>query len=148
MTNETEHEIEPLNLPGPDEAEPAPVLILTARPREEAQEAARKRAQRWEAGETVPEVVNFEDPARLRKLLTERRMEILESLLSERPKSIRDLAQRLDRGIKEVNNDVNLLADYGIIYFEQDGRAKIPYVPYDRIRLEIELAARRGTATT
>ena len=148
MTNETEHEIEPLDLPGLDEAEPAPVLILTARPREEAQEAAQERAHRWNEGETVPEVINFEDPARLRKLLTKRRMELLESILTERPDSIRELASRLDRGVKEVNNDVNLLAEYGIVHFEQEGRAKVPYVPYDRIRMEVELGARDNVTSS
>jgi predicted transcriptional regulator len=123
------------------------VLILTSRPRAEAQEAARERARRWEDGETVPEVVNFEEPAQLRALLTERRMELIEHLLEDRPESLRDLADRLGRGVKEVNEDVHLLVDYGIVHLEQDGRAKVPFVPYDRIKIEIELAA-RGAATS
>jgi predicted transcriptional regulator len=140
MTNETDHEIEPLEFPDHQKAEPAPVLVLTARPRGEAQEAARERAKRWEAGETVPEVINFEEPAQLRALLTERRLQLIEQLLAERPASIRDLAATLDRGVKEVNEDVHLLVDYGIVSLEQDGRAKVPFVPYERIRIEIELA--------
>ena len=108
MTNETDHEIEPLEFPDHQKAEPAPVLVLTARPRGEAQEAARERAKRWEAGETVPEVINFEEPAQLRALLTERRLQLIEQLLAERPASIRDLAATLDRGVKEVNEDVHL----------------------------------------
>ena len=36
------------------------------------------------------------------------------------------------------------LAEYDIIYFEEDGRAKKPYVPYDTVRIEVEFGLPRG----
>jgi predicted transcriptional regulator len=63
------------------------------------------------------------------------------------PESIRALADRLDRGVKETAGDVNLLADYEIVYFEQDGRAKQPYVPYDTVKIEVEIDARAADDT-
>lgn len=55
------------------------------------------------------------------------------------PESIRALADRLGRGVKETAEDVNLLADYDIVYFEREGRAKQPYVPYETVKIEVEV---------
>jgi len=64
--------------PDPDEVEYPSTLRITSLPAEQAQAAAIERAGRWEEGEVAPHVVNFEDRARLRQLLTDRRMELLE----------------------------------------------------------------------
>ena len=77
----------------------------------------------------------------LRKLLTTRCIELLQSMMTERLDSIRDLADRFNRSVKEIADDVNLLADYEIVHFEQDGRAKQPYVPYKSVKTEIEVKA-------
>jgi predicted transcriptional regulator len=34
---------------------------------------------------------------------------------------------------------VHLLADYNIVYFEQEGRARAPYIPYKRVKVEIDM---------
>jgi len=60
------------------------------------------------------------------------------------PESIRALADRLDRDVHDVHDELHLLAEYGIIHFEEDGRAKKPYVPYDTVRIEIEFGLPRG----
>ncbi|MBS8126347.1 transcriptional regulator, partial [Haloferax volcanii] len=70
--------------PDPDEVEYPSTLRITSLPAEQAQAAALERAERWEQGEEVPHVVNFEDRTRLRQLLTDRRMELLEEVM-ERP---------------------------------------------------------------
>jgi len=126
---------------GPEDAEYPPVLRITANPQEKARQSSRERLEDWQAGETVPHVINFQDPGMLRKLLTARRIELLRSVMTARPESIRDLADRLDRGVKETADDVNLLAEYEIVYFERDGRAKKPYVPYESVKIEIEVEA-------
>ncbi|MDX1747659.1 MAG: transcriptional regulator, partial [Halobacteriales archaeon] len=102
------------------------------------------RAKRWEAGEEVPHVVNFEDRVKLRELLTDRRMELIEEVMEDPSESIRALADRLDRDVSDVHDDLYLLADYDIIHFEEDGRAKKPYVPYETVRIEVEFGVRRG----
>ena len=130
--------------PGPDEVEYPSTLRITARPSAEHRESARERAERWERGEEVPHVVNFEDRARLRQLLTDRRMELLEAVMERPPESIRALANRLDRDVHDVHDDLHLLAEYDIIHFEEDGRAKKPYVPYDTVRIEVEFGLPRG----
>jgi predicted transcriptional regulator len=145
MSNETD--TEPTHdefTPDADEVEYPSTLRITSLPSKQAQAAAVERAERWEQGEEVPHVVNFEDRSRLRELLTDRRMELLEVVMDHPPESIRALADRLDRDVHDVHDDVHLLAEYDIIHFEEDGRAKKPYVPYDTVRLEVEFGLKDG----
>ena len=130
--------------PDPSEVGYPSTLRITSLPAEQAQAAAVKRAEQWEQGEEVPHVVNFEDRARLRQLLTDRRMELLETVMEQPPESIRALAGRLDRDVHDVHDDLHLLAEYGIVHFEEDGRTKKPYVPYDTVRIEVEFGLPRG----
>jgi len=130
--------------PDADEVEYPSTLRITSLPSKQAQAAAVERAERWEQGEEVPHVVNFEDRSRLRELLTDRRMELLEAVMEQRPESIRDLAGRLDRDVHDVHSDLHLLAEYEIVHFEENGRAKRPYVPYDTVRIEVEFGPSRG----
>lgn len=130
--------------PEPDAVEYPSTLRITSLPAEQAQAAAVERAERWEQGEAVPHVVNFEDRAGLRQLLTTRRMELLEAVMEHPPESIRALADRLDRDVHDVHDDLHLLAEYEIVHFEAAGRAKQPYVPYDTVRIEVEFGLSRG----
>jgi predicted transcriptional regulator len=130
--------------PDPDEVAYPSTLRITSLPAEQAQAAAIERAERWENGEEVPHVTNFQDRSRLRQLLTDRRMELLEEVMERPPESIRALADRLDRDVHDVHDDLHLLTEYDIIYFEEDGRAKKPYVPYDTVRIEVEFGFPRG----
>lgn len=131
-------------IPDPAEVQYPSTLRITSLPAEQAGEAATERAERWEQGDTVSHVVNFEDRSRLRQLLTERRMELLEDVMEQQPESIRALADRLGRDVHDVHDDLQLLAEYAIIHFEADGRAKKPYVPYDTVRIEVEFGRPRG----
>ena len=130
--------------PDPDEVEYPSTLRITSLPAEQAQQATIERAERWEEGEEVAHVVNFQNRGRLRQLLTDRRMELLEEVMEHPPASIRALANQLDRDVHDVHDDLHLLAEYDIIYFEADGRAKKPYVPYDTVRIEVEFGLPRG----
>lgn len=134
--------------PGPEEGAYPSTLRITALPAKEAQAAAIERAERWERGEAVPHVVNFEDRSRLRELLTDRRMELLEAVMDHPPESIRALASRLDRDVHDVHDDLYLLAEYDIVHFETNGRAKQPYVPYDTVRIEVVFGRSRERSST
>lgn len=140
---DSDHPAHEASLPGPDEVEYPSTLRITSVPGDEARPATLDRIDRWEKGEAVPRVVNFEDPARLRELLTSRRMELLESVMADPPDSIRSLADRLGRDVHDVHTDLHLLADYRIVHFRKAGRAKQPYVPYETVRIEVELSSSR-----
>jgi predicted transcriptional regulator len=116
------------------------VLRITSDSDEAHRQDALERLDRWEAGEEVPHVVNFQNPSDLRTLLTDRRVELLRSIMTERPDSIRQLAERLDRDVKTVHDDLQVLTKYDIVHFEQAGRAKRPFVPYDTIEISLEIS--------
>ena len=115
-------------------------LRLTSPAIEEPSRTAVERAERWESGEKVPRVINFQNPSDLRGLLTDRRLELLRSIMAESADSIRKLANRVDRDVKSVHDDLGVLAEYDIVHFEQDGRAKRPFVPYERIEVSLEIS--------
>lgn len=123
----------------PDGAEYPSTLRITARPFEESRESTLDAIERWEAGEDVPHVVNFQDPSRLQRILTPRRLELVRSLMDERAESIRGLADRLDRDVRQVHDDLQLLAEYRIVHFAERGGAKQPFVPYETVQIHVEL---------
>jgi len=116
-------------------------LRITSQSFEAHSRDAVERAERWEAGEEVPRVINFQNPSDLRGLLTDRRLELLRSIIAESADSIRQLADRVDRDVKSVHDDLGVLTEYDIVHFEQDGRAKRPFVPYERIEVSLEISA-------
>lgn len=121
------------------------VLRLTSKPGQSHRKDALDRLDRWEGGEDVPHVINFQNPSDLRALLTDRRVELLQSIMSEKPDSIRRLADRLDRDVKTVHDDLGILTEYDIVHFERDGRAKRPFVPYDTIEVSLEISTPRAS---
>ena len=94
------------------------------------------------AGATQPAVVSFDTVGELRRILTDRRIELLRALMATdgAADSIAGLATALDRNYRTVHEDVTLLADCGLVFVIEAGQAKQPYVPYDRIHLDVEFA--------
>jgi predicted transcriptional regulator len=137
--NSPDHAHEP-----PEDVEYPSLLHITSKPFEEHKVSALDRAERWEQGEDVPHVVNFQDASRLQRILTPRRLELVRSLMDARAESIRDLADRLDRDIRQVHDDVQTLAEYRIVHFHEEGGAKQPHVPYDTVKIEVELSTSLG----
>lgn len=93
-------------------------------------------------------VVSFESAEGVRRLLTDRRLELLHSLMGEPARSISALAGRLDRSYSVVHDDVAVLAEYGIVLFRREGRAKQPFVPYERIEFDVTIVAPREREDT
>jgi predicted transcriptional regulator len=116
------------------------VLRITSNSEVAHRQDALDRLDRWEDGEEVPHVINFQNPSDLRALLTDRRVELLRSIMTERPDSIRQLAERLGRDVKNVHDDLQVLAEYDIVHFEETGRAKRPFVPYGTIEISLEIS--------
>lgn len=124
------------------------VLRITSNSEQTHRQDALDRLDRWEAGEEIPHVINFQNPSDLRALLTDRRIELLRSIMTKRPDSIRQLAERVDRDIKSVHDDLQVLVEYDIVHFEQSGRAKRPFVPYDSIEINLEISTPRSADDT
>jgi len=94
----------------------------------------------------VPHVVNFWDASRLQRVLTPRRLKLVRSLMDASAESMRDLADRLNRDIRQVHNDLGTLSEYRIVHFHEEGGAKKPFVPYDTVQIEVELSTSLGDA--
>lgn len=95
-----------------------------------------------ERGEKVKkhEGISFDSIDALRKVLTEERLKVLRAIKKEHPESIYELAKKLKRDIKNTFNDVQFLAEAGLLELKKtkDGREKTtPLVNYDKIMLEI-----------
>ena len=107
----------------------------------DAKEKALEKARRFEEGEETTETdITFVEPSDVQRLLTPKRLELIQTLMSEEVGSIRELAEVLDRNPSEVHDDVHTLEEYGIIELRKEGRAKKPVVPYDDIDINVSLS--------
>lgn len=127
---------DPRDRPHPD------TLRVTVETGTEAHEAVVATAEAIADGEARPAVVSFATVGDLRDILTDRRIELLRALVATdgAAASISALADDLGRDYRAVHDDVSLLADYGLLYLIEEAGAKRPYVPYERIILDVELA--------
>ncbi len=79
----------------------------------------------------------FTSPEALRQFLTPKRLELIRLIRKRRPASINDLASMAHRDFKRVYEDIQSLAQAGLIDLASDkGRKKTPRVA-DELHLEI-----------
>ncbi len=58
---------------------------------------------------------NFSGISALRQLLSNEKAKILDTIKTQKPKSIYELSKKLNRGFKSVNDDIKLLQRFGFI---------------------------------
>jgi len=79
----------------------------------------------------------------LRQLLNNEKARILHVIKNQQPKSIYDLAKKLERGFKAVNDDIKLLERFGFIeLIEEKTKNRIrhkPEIVVDRITINIDI---------
>ena len=68
-----------------------------------------------------------------RKVLTEKRKEIIETIQNEDVESIRDLSRRLERKENVVYKDLGVLFEAGVVDFEEDKNRKRPVLRHKNI---------------
>lgn len=126
---------DPRDRPHPD------VLRVTVETFDNMRDEALDAADAVVEGESPPAVVSFATMGKLRKILTDRRVELLQKLVDTdgAAESISALAEDLDRDYRTVHDDVTLLADYGLMFIVEEGQSKRPYLPYKRIHLDVDL---------
>ena len=91
-------------------------------------------------GKTIEPVerIYFLDVKTMIHTLSNRRLELLNTLRQIGPTSIRAIAKQLKRDYKNVYSDVKMLKQIGLI---ETDREDYIWVPWDRIAAEIPLAA-------
>lgn len=72
------------------------------------------------------EDVLFVSPTDVRKIFTEKRLELIESIRNKEINSIRDLARKLERSESTIHSDLQLLFEEGLIDFQEEKNRKIP----------------------
>jgi predicted transcriptional regulator len=146
--HDPDHDGWPVEYRDPRDRHHPETLRITVEPFEEMREQTLDAARTATDGESEspPAVVSFASVEELRKILTERRIELLRALVTtdSAAESISALADDLDRDYRPVHDDVTVLDQYGLVFVVEEGRAKRPYVPYQRVHLDVELAADMG----
>ena len=74
----------------------------------------------------------------LGRILTPRRIELLQKIRELKPSSIKELAEKIGRDFKNVYNDLKALHGAGFVEFEEDGKSRRPYLPYDELEFKLD----------
>jgi len=88
------------------------------------------------------EEVSFQNIDTLRKVITEKRMELLHVIKQHAPESIYELAKIVGRDLKSVNTDITVLVDLGLVSLErlhEERKKTKPRVEFDRLNVEIAI---------
>jgi predicted transcriptional regulator len=73
------------------------------------------------------EVLNFETAGSFFGKLTERRWVLVHALQGQGPMSVRELARRVARDVRRVHDDVETLADLGLVERTDTGGVMCPF---------------------
>src|SRR5699024_6295115 len=136
--NESTHDGWPAEYRDPRDRPHPETLRITVEPFEQAREETLTAARTTEDGDSTPAVASFASIDDLRKILTERRIELLQLLITidGDAESISALAEALNRDYRPVHDNVGVLDQYGFIFVVDEGQTKRPYVPYRRVHLD------------
>lgn len=102
-----------------------------------------KAAQRGHFPKKPVEGLSFESLDAMRKVLTPKRLELLQVIRQTRPASVYALAKATGRDLRNVQDDVAMLVRLDLVTLSRGRHARAgvsPRVGYDRIRLDIPLA--------
>ena len=86
------------------------------------------------------EGIYFDSIDNMRAILTNNRLLILKAIREHKPKSVYELARILGRDLKNVNQDLKLLSEIGLVTLERretDKKRVMLHVDYSKILLEI-----------
>jgi predicted transcriptional regulator len=70
----------------------------------------------------------FEESFALLEALTPKRVQLMREIHSSSPASIRELAEMLERDVKNVWDDLHRLSQMDLVYFIREGRVKKPII--------------------
>ena len=100
-----------------------------------AEHSLKRFAKTWRTGRGAGEVISFESPEVLFRRITPKRWTLLTALQAAGPQSVRELARRVRRDVKNVHGDVRALIEIGLI--ERTGDTV--HVPFDEIHAAFTL---------
>ncbi|MBU4070110.1 MAG: hypothetical protein KJ646_03960 [Nanoarchaeota archaeon] len=84
----------------------------------------------FKKSQTSKKDYDFSGMLALRQLLSNEKARILHTIKTQKPQSIYDLAKKLNRGFKSVNDDIKLLERFGFIeLIEEKTKNRIRHRP-------------------
>ena len=124
------------------------VLTVTVKSDEEFAANVEEGIQKLKAGEEVDpgHTVSFETQEHLMETFSPTRLALVRTVAEEEPASIRETARLLDRDVKNVHEDLTLLEQLGVVWFEEEGRARRPVFPFDELVISVEFDRESGAA--
>lgn len=111
-------------------------LTITLQP--DRRVALRRSGRRAKLPGYQGEVLNFETPGVFFSRLTERRWALVNALKGQGELAVRELARRVGRDVKRVHEDVQALAETGLIERAQSGGA---VCPFSSVHIDMRLMA-------
>lgn len=104
-------------------------------------EAAVEDVRRLETEEALDDkyVLSLPDEDALDRVLSAKNLELLRTIATQEPESVRELARLVERDIKNVSTALSRLAELGLVELEDTGRAKKPTVWYDHVEIDIQI---------
>ena len=114
-------------------------IFVGVRPLDGTLKEAGEAFEHLTKGEAVQQkrAIYFASLKELRRVLTERRLEILKTIRDQKPASVYELAKMVDRDLKNVLQDISYLHELGIVAITKTGVKKVPHFDYDRISIEV-----------
>jgi predicted transcriptional regulator len=100
--------------------------------------ALRSAGKRAGARSYQGEVLNFESAASFFGRLTERRWTLVHALQGQGPLTVRELARRVRRDVRRVHDDVEALAELGLVERTDGGGVVCPFAD---VHIDMRLTA-------
>ena len=105
--------------------------------------ALRKAGGRAQGSAYQGEVLNFESPGAFFSRLSEKRWVLVRALQGQGELAVRALARRVGRDVKRVHEDVQALAELGLVE-RADGGGVV--CPFSEVHIDMRRQAPRGLA--
>ena len=105
--------------------------------------ALRQAGARAQAGAYQGEVLNFESPGAFFSRLSEKRWALVRALQGQGDLAVRELARRVGRDVKRVHQDVQVLAELGLVERADGGGVVCPFA---EVHIDMRLQAPQGLA--
>jgi len=122
-------------------------LKITFQQADKHRQAARKRLQRAESGQTgeaiqqeVQSIVNLQEFDDIALLMRTANLRLIEAIVSEQPASIRQLADVVERDYREVHRNLAELKTLGVIEFNDEGSRKEPILRDDAEHIDFSIS--------
>jgi predicted transcriptional regulator len=114
-------------------------IFVGVRPLDDVLKEAGQTFEHLTKGKAVKQkrAIYFASLKEMRRVLTERRFEILKTIRDQKPSSVYELAKMVERDLKNVLQDFPYLQELDIVAITETGAKKVPHFDYGRISIEV-----------